>query len=109
LQIHSYPDTRHPGRDLDPLTTPASALGFSKPILLGEFPGNPAEQHPLNASPVVQELDDVLQSAVRGGYAGAWPWSFSGTDGYGRLPSAPLAEFARQHPDLVNRRTAGSP
>ena len=43
LQIHSYPDTRHPGRDLDPTTTPASSLGFSKPILIGEFPGNASE------------------------------------------------------------------
>ena len=46
LQIHTYPDTRHPGRDLDPIVTPARALGFSKPVLIGEFPGNPAEQHP---------------------------------------------------------------
>jgi hypothetical protein len=109
LQIHSYPDTRHPGRDLDPATTPASSLGFSKPVLLGEFPGDSAEQHPPNASPVVQPMDDVLESAVLGGYAGAWPWSFSGTDGYGRLPSAPLAAFARRHPALVNRRATGSP
>ena len=73
-----------------------------------EFPGNPAEQHPPNASPVVQPLDVVLESAVQGGYAGAWPWSFSGTDGYGRLPSAPLRTFAARHPDLVNPRAVGT-
>jgi hypothetical protein len=104
LQIHSYPDTRHPGRDLDPVTTSASSLGFSKPVLLGEFPGNPVEQHPRSASPTAQALDEVLEAAVRGGYVGAWPWSFSGTDGYGRLPSAALHAFAARHPGLVNPR-----
>jgi hypothetical protein len=104
LQIHSYPDTRRPGRDLDPETTTASSLGFTKPVLLGEFPGNPAEHHPSNASPVVQRLDDVLEAAVQGGYAGSWPWSFSGTDGYGRLPAAALRAFAERHRNLVNPR-----
>jgi hypothetical protein len=106
LQIHSYPDERHPGRDLDPGTTPAHALGFSKPILLGEFPGNPAQQHPPDASPVDRPLEETLDAAVRGGYAGAWPWSFSGTDGYGRLPTPALRGFAARHFDLVNRRVA---
>jgi len=104
LQIHSYPDTRHPNRDLDPLTTTASSLGLSKPVLLGEFPGNPVEHRPQGASPIVRRVDDVLESALNGGYAGAWPWSFSGTDGYGRLPSAPLLAFASRHSSLVNRR-----
>jgi hypothetical protein len=104
LQVHTYPDTRHPGRDLDPVTTPAHALGFSKPILLGEFPGNPSEQHPPDASPVSQPMEQVLEAAVAGSYAGAWPWSFSGTDGYGRLPGAPLRDFALRHPELVNPR-----
>jgi hypothetical protein len=108
LQIHSYPDTRRRRRDLDPVTTSAPSLGFSKPILLGEFPGNPAEHHPPTASPVVLQLEVVLESALQGRYAGAWPWSFSGTDGYGRLPSAPLKSFAGRHPDLVNPRAAGA-
>ena len=108
LQIHAYPDTRQRRRDLDPVTTSAPSLGFSKPILLGEFPGHPAEHHPPNASPVVQQLGVVLESALHGGYAGAWPWSFSGTDGYGRLPSAPLRWFAGRHPDLVNPRAIGA-
>src|SRR6185503_19187956 len=56
LQIHSYPDTRHPGRDLDPVANAAPSLGFSKPVLLGEFPGNVAVQHPSDASPIVQAI-----------------------------------------------------
>src|SRR6185503_332233 len=99
-------DTRHPGRDLDPLANAALSLGFSKPVLLGEFPGNPAMLHPHDVSPIGQSIDDVLEAAVTGGYAGAWPWSFSGTDAYGRLPVAPLREFAARHPDLVNPRAA---
>ena len=106
LQVHSYPDTRHPGRDLDPAQTAAAALGFRRPVLLGEFPGDPAAQHPPNASPVVQDLEEVLEASVNGGYAGAWPWSFSGTDGYGRLPIAPLRAFAWRHPELTNDRAA---
>jgi hypothetical protein len=104
LQIHTYQDTRHPGRDLDPIVSPARSLGFSKPILIGEFPGNPAEQHPPNATPVAQRIDEVLESALQGGYVGAWPWSFSGTDAYGRLPPALLQEFAARHPEVVNSR-----
>jgi len=41
---------------------------------------------------------------VTAGYAGAWPWSFSGTDAYGRLPVEPLRRFAERHPELVNPR-----
>jgi hypothetical protein len=106
LQIHSYPDRRHPERDVDPAVTPAAGLALSKPVLLGEFPGNPAEQHPPGANPAPRPMIEILEAAVRGGWAGAWPWSFSGTDGYGRLPVEALRAFAEQHPDLVNPRCA---
>jgi len=108
LQIHSYPDTRHPGRDLDPVANAAPSLGFSKPVLLGEFPGNAALQHPADASPIVHGIDEVLEAAVTGGYAGAWPWSFSGTDAYGRLPVDALRAFAARYPHLVNPRALAS-
>jgi hypothetical protein len=41
---------------------------------------------------------------VHSGYAGAWPWSFSGTDDYGRIPAEPLRAFALRYPALVNPR-----
>ena len=41
---------------------------------------------------------------VAGGYAGAWPWRFSGTDHYGGLPVELLRRFAEQYPALVNPR-----
>ena len=56
------------------------------------------------ATPPPTTLDDYLEFAVAAGYAGAWPWSFSGTDDYGPLPHEPLARFARAHPELVNPR-----
>ena len=102
LQLHSYPHTRFPGRDVDVFGMRASSLGVRLPVILGEFPGNGPEQHPANASPPPTTLEEYLEFAVTGGYAAAWPWSFSGTDGYGRLPEAPLRAFAAKYPDLAN-------
>ncbi len=104
LQVHLYPDARRPDRDDDLFGVPAEALGFGRAVILGEFPGNGPRQHPPDASPPELTLGDYLEFAVRGGYAGAWPWSFSGTDAYGRLPAAPLRAFGRAHPELVNLR-----
>jgi hypothetical protein len=104
LQVHSYPDTRYPARDADPFGTPANALAGTRPLLLGEFPGNGPERHPPRSSPPATTLADYLHFAVQAGYAGAWPWSFSGTDHYGPLPEEPLRWFAEAHPELVNAR-----
>jgi hypothetical protein len=104
VQVHSYPDTRHTARDVDVFGMPVATLGVSKPVVLGEFPGNALQQHPAGAFPPSTTLDDYLEFAVNEGYAGAWPWSYSGTDGYGRIPVAPLQAFARRHPALVNAR-----
>jgi len=80
-------------------------LGMRHGVILGEFPGNGPAQHPDGAAPPPTTLGDYLEFAVNAGYAGAWPWSFSGTDGYGRLPEEPLRAFAARYPDLVNPRT----
>jgi hypothetical protein len=104
LQVHSYPDVRAPDRDIDPFGTPAAAYAPERPLLLGEFPGNGPHQHPPGAAPPPTTLGQYLEFAVAGGYVGAWPWSFSGTDAYGRLPTEPLLRFAREHPELVNAR-----
>jgi hypothetical protein len=108
LQLHSYPNVRHPKRDPDVFGTPATALGVQHRVILGEFPGNGPEQHPEGAAPPQTTLGEYLEFAVNAGYAGAWPWSFSGTDGYGRLPKQPLLEFATKYPEFVNPRV-GSP
>jgi hypothetical protein len=104
LQVHSYPDVRHPTREADLFGIPASALGVRRRVILGEFPANAIEQHPDDAMPPHHTLDDYLEFALSGGYLGAWPWSFSGTDAYGTLPVEPLRRFALRHPELVNTR-----
>lgn len=104
VQVHTYPDTKHAGRDADVFGMRALSLGMSKPVVLGEFPADAPQQHPPGASPPPTTLEDYLEFAVNEGYAGAWPWSFSGTDGYGRIPVEPLRAFAFRHPTLVNAR-----
>jgi hypothetical protein len=104
VQVHSYPDTRYRNRDVDVYGMRAGALGVRRGVILGEFPGNGPEQHPPDAAPPATTLDEYLEFAVSAGYVGAWPWSFSGTDAYGRLPEEPLRAFAERHRDLVNPR-----
>jgi hypothetical protein len=104
LQVHTYPNTKHPERDLDLFGLPPSGLGVSRPVLIGEFPGDAPRHSPPGSSPPSRTLEEYLEFALAAGYAGAWPWSFSGTDGYGRMPHEPLLEFARRHPELVNPR-----
>jgi hypothetical protein len=103
LQVHSYPDLR-PGREDDIFGTPASALGVRRGVILGEFPCDGPGQHPEGAAPPATTLEEYLEFAVSAGYAGGWPWSFSGTDAYGKVPAEPLRRFAKRHPDLVNPR-----
>jgi hypothetical protein len=104
VQVHSYPDVRHPQRDRDIFGVPAASLGMNRPVVLGEFPGNGPHQHPPGASPPEWTLADYLEFALTEGYAGAWPWSFSGTDAYGSFAEEPLRTFATSHPELVNPR-----
>lgn len=104
VQVHSYPDLNHPTRDTDVFGMPAGTLGVAKPIVLGEFPGDAPAQCPRGTCPPPTTLEQYLEFGVSGGYLGAWPWSFSGTDAYGQFPEAPLREFARRHPELVNAR-----
>jgi hypothetical protein len=104
LQLHSYPDLKHPDRDADVFGKPVTSLGMRKQVVLGEFPGDGARRHPAGVSHPERTLDEYLEFALAAGYAGAWPWSFSGTDDYGAVPEEPLLQFARRHKELVNPR-----
>jgi hypothetical protein len=104
LQVHSYPDLLHPERDEDIYGREVRTLACSRPVVLGEFPGHGPSQHPRGAHPPPWTLGQYLEWSVRAGYAGAWPWSFSGTDGYGVLDTGVLREFAKNYPHLVNVR-----
>jgi len=85
IQIHSYPDRRHPRRDRNILNQPCSTLGVARPVLIGECPANGDRQHPPDHAPVPFSLMDYQKMAVGGGYLGAWPWSFKGVDGFGAV------------------------
>jgi hypothetical protein len=104
LQLHSYPDVKHPDRDADIFGRPVSTLGVRTRVVLGEFPGDGAHRHPPGVSHPERTLGDYLEFAVAAGYSGAWPWSFSGTDDYGPLPEPPLLDFAARHGEMVNPR-----
>ena len=79
LQAHTYYDPAH---DLDLLCTPHPALGLSRPVVLGEYSALGDAEDGLAGRP---RLDAVAlaEAALRGGYAGAWPWAWRGVDGHG--------------------------
>ena len=102
LQVHTYPDTRHPSREDDLFGTRAADLGVTRAVIIGEFPADAPNRHPPAAAPPPTTLEQYLEFAVNAGYAGAWPWSFSGTDAYGTIPREPLRRFAERYPSLVH-------
>jgi len=82
IQVHSYPDVRDRFRDATVFGRAAADFGVAKPILIGEFPSNP-RVHPPDHLPPAYTMRDYLALARDGGYLGAWPWSFKGTDAFG--------------------------
>lgn len=84
IQVHSYPDARYPNRDDTVFGRTAASFGLSKPLLIGEHPGDPL-QHPADHQPPEYGLDDYRALARTGGYLGAWPWSFKGVDAFGAV------------------------
>jgi hypothetical protein len=85
IQVHLYPDVRHPRRDRDIVSQPCSVLGVTKPVLIGECPANGHREHPPTHVPAPYALADYLAMARTGGYLGVWPWSFKGIDGFGAV------------------------
>jgi hypothetical protein len=90
IQIHSYPDVRYPFRDAGVFGRTAADFGLSKPLLIGEFPVNP-RVHPAEHLSPAYSVADYLTLARDGGYMGAWPWSFKGTDAFGPVDLHALA------------------
>jgi hypothetical protein len=84
IQVHSYPDVRHPFRDDTVFGKTAAAFALSKPLLIGECPSHP-RVHPVNHLSPAYTLADYLALARQGGYLGVWPWSFKGTDAFGAV------------------------
>lgn len=90
IQVHSYPDVRYPFHDDSVFGKRAADFGLSKPLLIGECPSHPRAHPPHHLSPAYT-LEDYLSLASEGGYLGAWPWSFKGTDAFGAVDVTVLA------------------
>jgi len=75
VQVHSYPDARHPDRDVSPFGKTAADFGLTKPLLIGECRSS--------------AFADYLNLAREGGYLGAWAWSFKGVDAVGSPSFSP--------------------
>jgi hypothetical protein len=90
VQVHAYPDVRFPRRDENLFGKIAAGFALSRPLLIGEFPAHPRVHPPHHLSPAYT-LADYLQLARDGGYLGAWPWSFKGTDAFGAVDLTALA------------------
>jgi hypothetical protein len=90
IQVHSYPDVRFPYRDVPVFGRTAADFGLTKPLLIGEFPSDPRLHPPAHLSPAYTMVDYVAL-ARDGGYLGAWPWSYTGTDAFGAVSLGALA------------------
>jgi hypothetical protein len=84
IQVHSYPAVRYPFRDVALFDKAAADFGLTRPLLIGEFPAHP-RAHPADHLSPAYTIADYLALADRGGYLGAWPWSFKGTDAFGAV------------------------
>ncbi len=98
IQVHSYPDVRHPHRDQTLIDRTCASLGVSKPVLIGECPGNADRQHPADHAPPPFSLEDYLTLAREGGYLGAWPWSFKGVDDFGSVDAEIFRDWLSRNP-----------
>ena len=67
LQLHSYPDLKHPERDADVFGKPVATLGMRKRVVLGEFPGDGARRHLAGVSPPARRSTEYLEFAVAAG------------------------------------------
>jgi hypothetical protein len=97
LQVHLYLDVRDPGRDLDLRRVPAAELQLSRPIAIGEFPGNGHLQHPPEFVLPVCSMEEYLDLARTGDYLAAWPWSFQGIDGFGAVDRVQFQTWVARH------------
>lgn len=91
LQAHAYYDPRH---DHDLLDTPHAALGVSRPVVVGECSAQGDAADPGRGRPSLP-LSALTAAALARGYAGVWPWSWTGVDAHGAPDGAELATTRR--------------
>jgi hypothetical protein len=104
LQVHPYNDFMNTRWDTKLYPRQFSELGLKRPLIIGEFSSN-AQQHPVAKSGSASLSDtEYLDFALRNGYAGAWFWSYSGTDRLGSPDLVSLREWAENHAGEMNPR-----
>ena len=81
LQAHAYYD---PVQDLDALLTSPTALGLTRPLVIGECSAAGDTVDPVRGRPSLP-LPQLAAAFADRGYAGAWPWSWRGVDAHGAL------------------------
>jgi hypothetical protein len=91
VQVHSYPEVRHPSRDDSVFGRTAADFKIRRPLLIGEFPSDP-RVHPADHLSPAYTAADYISLAAAGGYLGAWPWSFKGTDAFGAVDLSSLRQ-----------------
>ena len=87
LQAHAYYDPDH---DYDLLATPHAALGVTRPVVVGECSARGDAEDPRRGRPPLP-LGALTAAALAHGYAGAWPWSWTGVDAHGAPAAGDLA------------------
>ena len=94
IQVHTYPDVRHPRREDSLFGKTAADFALTRPLVIGEFPAHP-RAHPDDHLSPAYTIDDYMKLARDGGYLGAWPWSFKGTDAFGAVERDAMARSMR--------------
>jgi hypothetical protein len=102
-QFHYYPQTEDPNTLLAVL--PDLPPGIDRPIWLGEFPANVAEDADYMRARLEDAFNAVLPSGA--GLAGAAPWSMRDVgDGFGPGNTDVLREFSDAHSPDINSGVA---
>src|SRR4030095_7873590 len=64
LQVHQYPDARHPDWDDNLFGVAKTSLGVKGDVIIGEYPGDPLSKHPTHATPAPIPLEEYLELAL---------------------------------------------
>ncbi len=95
-QIHYYDHFKASGADPYDTTRNIDYWKFDKPVLIGETPASKEKS-------AYYTPDQMLENALKNGYAGTMFWCYEGGDGHGAWKDFKDANktFAQKHPQLV--------
>jgi hypothetical protein len=97
LQVHPYNEFMNTQRDEKLYGRRFSDLGLKRPLIIGEFSSKAKHLRDAKSSPASLSDREYLDYALHGGYAGAWFWSYSGTDRLGSPDLVSVRDWAKSH------------